>query len=402
MPSSKLRVLVIAHNAVAASNRLRVDALADLPELDVCLLTPAWWEEEGRRVEVGSKQPVAPYPWHVGRTLATNNGTRYLFLNRLFGLIRRFRPDVIDLHEEPFSLVALQVLLARRLLAHRAALVFYSAVNVERRWRWPYRWIERLVLRSADGAYAPNSDVPKILAAKGMRAEATVVPLGVDVARFERATPYPLFDVLEGAPRPYVGFLGRLEPVKGLDVLIDAVPRLARRSTIVVGGDGGERERLERLVWMRNLSAQVRFMGPIAFEDVPSFLNALDVLVLPSVTLLPHQREQFGRVLAEAMAAWVPVVGSSSGAIPEVIGDAGLVVPEGDPVALAEAIDWLTRNEPFRRDLARSGHARAVERFRWPVVARQTVEQVYRPAVARRRGQPWPVPAAADRKESVA
>jgi glycosyltransferase involved in cell wall biosynthesis len=399
MPSSKLRVLVVAHNAVAASNRQRVDALADLPELDVCLLTPAWWEEEGRRVDVA--EPAAPYQWQVGRTLATNNGTRYVFLNRLLGLIRRFHPDVIDLHEEPFSLVALQVLFARRIVAKRAALVFYSAVNVERRWRQPYRWIEQLVLRSADGAYAPNSDVPQILAAKGMRASARVVPLGVDLARFERARPAPLFDYLEGAPRPYVGFLGRLEPVKGLDVLIDAVPYLSRYVTLVIAGDGSERERLERLVWVRNLSSQVRFVGPIAFDDVPSFLNALDVLVLPSVTLLPLHREQFGRVLAEAMAARLPVVGSSSGAIPEVVGDAGLVVPEGDPRALAEAIDSLTLNEPFRRDLARSGHARAAERFVWPVVVRETVEQVYRPALAHRRGEPWPV-ATPDREESVA
>jgi glycosyltransferase involved in cell wall biosynthesis len=399
MPSSKLRVLVVAHNAVAASNRRRVDALAELPELEVCLLTPPWWEEEGRRVDV--VQPDSTYEWQVGRTLATNNGTRYIFLNHLLGLIQRFHPDVIDLHEEPFSLVALQVLFARRLLASRAALVFYSAVNVERRWRQPYRWIEQLVLRSADGAYVPNGDVPKILAGKGMRGSASVVPLGVDLARFERARAFPLFDYLEGAPRPYVGFLGRLEPVKGLDVLIDAVPELSRRVTLVIAGDGSERERLERLVWVRNLSSQVRFMGPIAFDDVPSFLNALDVLVLPSVTLLPLHREQFGRVLAEAMAARVPVVGSSSGAIPEVIGDAGLVVPEGDPVALAEAIDSLTLNEPFRRDLARSGHRRAAERFGWPVVVRETVEQVYRPALAHRRGESWTV-AASDREQSVA
>ena len=86
--------------------------------------------------------------------------------------MRATRPDVIDLFEEPFSLVALQTLLLRDLLAPSAALVFYSAVNVQRRWRWPYRAIERLVLRRADGAHAPNRDVPPILRAKGLAAPA--------------------------------------------------------------------------------------------------------------------------------------------------------------------------------------------------------------------------------------
>src|SRR6185369_2657478 len=97
-----------------------------------------------------------------------------------------------------FSLVALQTLLARDLLAPRAALVLYSAVNVPRTWRPPYRWIERLVLSRADGAHAPNADVPPILRARGLRGPVDVIPLGVDVARFESAVPMDLQDI----PRP--------------------------------------------------------------------------------------------------------------------------------------------------------------------------------------------------------
>ncbi|MBV9355875.1 MAG: hypothetical protein JO023_10150, partial [Chloroflexi bacterium] len=92
-----MRVLVVAHNAVAGSNRQRVDALARVPGVEVTLLTPSWWEEEGRRIEVAST--TADYPWHVGRTIATNNGTRYLYRDRLFGLVRRLQPDVVDVQE---------------------------------------------------------------------------------------------------------------------------------------------------------------------------------------------------------------------------------------------------------------------------------------------------------------
>jgi len=226
-------VLTVAHNAVAASNRARVDALRGLPGVEVTLLTPHWWFEEGRRIDVSQSAT-----WRVGRTLFTGNGTRHVYVSGMVEAIRAARPDVIDLHEEPFSLAALQTLLLRDLFAPRAALVFYSAVNVERRWRWPYRAIERLVLRHADGAHAPNGEVPGILRRKGMtRQPISVIPLGVDVDRFASAEPQDLPSI----PRPRIGFVGRLEPVKGLDVLLDAFGRLATRASLLVAGAGSER-----------------------------------------------------------------------------------------------------------------------------------------------------------------
>src|SRR3712207_5139870 len=132
-----MRILSVAHNAVAASNRRRMDVLAARPDVQVWLLTPPWWYEEGRRIEVPRSAT-----WRVGRTLLTGNGTRHVYLTGLVDLLRRTRPDVIDLYEEPFSLVALETLVLREILAPQAALVFYSAVNVDREWRWPYRAIE--------------------------------------------------------------------------------------------------------------------------------------------------------------------------------------------------------------------------------------------------------------------
>lgn len=361
-----MKVLSIAHNAVAASNRLRVDILRRLPDVDISLLTPRWWHEEGRRVSVG---PEAD--WRVGRTLLTGNGTRHVYLTGLFDSVRAYAPDVIDLYEEPFSMVALQTLVARNLFAPQAALVLYSAVNVERSWRLPYRFIERIVLRSADGAHGPNADVPPILRRRGLRSPCSVVPLGVDTDRFASATPMTL-----QPPRPRVGFLGRLEPVKGLDVLLDAHSRLRSKATLVLAGDGSLRQ---------NLTGRGAHLLPaLPFAQVPAFLKSLDVLVLPSVTILPLHREQFGRVLVEAMAAGVPVVGSDSGAIPEVIGDAGLVVPERDPAALAAAIDRVLIDSALRARLIGLGRERVESRFAWPVIAQQTVG-LFRSAMLHRR-----------------
>jgi glycosyltransferase involved in cell wall biosynthesis len=369
-----VKVLTIAHNAVAGSNRRRTEALARLPDVEVSLLTPRWWFEEGRRIDVAESAP-----WMVGRTLFTGNGTRHLYVTGLFEAVRRAKPDVIDLYEEPFSLVALQTLLVRNLLAPQAALVFYSAVNVQRDWRWPYGAIERVLLERADGAHAPNRDVPPILRAKGFYGQTrhvSVIPLGVDVERFSDAQPSPL----PGIPSPRIGFVGRLEPVKGLDVLLDAMDYLATPASLVIAGEGSEKGRL----MPRLRSEGVNVLPPVSYASMPAVLKAFDVLVLPSVTILPAHREQFGRVLVEAMAAGVPVVGSSSGAIPEVIGDAGLVVPERDPRALAGAIDRVLREPGLRETLVERGRKRVQDHYAWPVIADQTLE-LFRSAVAHRR-----------------
>jgi hypothetical protein len=150
-----MRVLVISHNSVGESNRKRIDAVAAVPGVQVALLTPRWWFEEGRRIEVSTPHAEG-YTWRVGRTLLTNNGTRHMYLSGLLSLLRRFKPDVIDLHEEPFSLVALQTLVARDALAPRSAFVFCSYVNIQRRWNHPYQAVEDIILRRADGATRPT------------------------------------------------------------------------------------------------------------------------------------------------------------------------------------------------------------------------------------------------------
>jgi glycosyltransferase involved in cell wall biosynthesis len=112
------------------------------------------------------------------------------------------------------------------------------------------------------------------------------------------------------------------------------------------------------------------------YASLPSALNALDVLILPSRTT-PHWKEQFGRVLIEAGACGVPVIGSDSGAIPEVIGEAGLIFPEGRVTALVEAIRRLRENEAMRKRMGAAGRRRAETLFSWEAVAAQ-MAAIYR------------------------
>jgi glycosyltransferase involved in cell wall biosynthesis len=126
---------------------------------------------------------------------------------------------------------------------------------------------------------------------------------------------------------------------------------------------------LEQLADELRIAPRVTFCA-LEYEEVPGFLREIDVLVLPSRTTATW-REQFGRVLIEAMATGTPVVGSSSGSIPSVIGDAGVVFPEGDHSALAVLIERLLGDRDLWLDMRRRGLARAGG-YTWQTVVEQT------------------------------
>jgi len=159
-----------------------------------------------------------------------------------------------------------------------------------------------------------------------------------------------------------VGYVGRLVPEKGLHVLLAAMKRLPSRVECVIIGDGPMRAELELWSSLPELSGRIHMIDPVSPEDLVNYLNCMDALALPSLTAA-HWKEQYGRIIAEAMSCGVPVVGSDSGAIPEVIGSAGIVVPEGDVAALSDALAVLLDSREQRRQLGALGRERAEQQL---------------------------------------
>jgi glycosyltransferase involved in cell wall biosynthesis len=149
-------------------------------------------------------------------------------------------------------------------------------------------------------------------------------------------------------------------------VLIDAARDLDGAQLLIVG-DGPLRAEIERS------ASQARLTGAVPHHRAIELLAAIDLLVLPSLTT-PTWKEQFGHVLIEAMACAVPVIGSNSGAIPEVVGDAGLIVPEGDAAALRAAIASLQADAAWRAQLAQAGCTRALACYTHDRIAAVNVE----------------------------
>jgi glycosyltransferase involved in cell wall biosynthesis len=131
---------------------------------------------------------------------------------------------------------------------------------------------------------------------------------------------------------------------------------------LIVAGTGPEARSLARLAGELGIETRSEFRGHVNYVDMRDLLRTFDVLVLPSRTTV-YWKEQFGRVLVEAMACGVVVVGSNSGAIPEVVGDAGIIFPEGNVTALASVLEELAVQPDRRRMLATHGLSRIAQHY---------------------------------------
>jgi glycosyltransferase involved in cell wall biosynthesis len=200
---------------------------------------------------------------------------------------------------------------------------------------------------------------------------------GVDPSVF---TPKPLERRTEGVF--IIGYAGRLVSEKGIDLLLHAAARLPGAWRVHIAGDGPAHTALADLAAQLGLADRVVFEGQLPSAQMVSFYHRLDALVLPSRTR-PNWKEQFGRLLIEAMACRVPVVGACSGAIPGVIGEGGLIFPEDDVAALHDHLLALMEDEALRQQLGEAGRARVIEHFTQARVAAQTVD-VYRAMVEQR------------------
>jgi glycosyltransferase involved in cell wall biosynthesis len=209
-----------------------------------------------------------------------------------------------------------------------------------------------------------------VLCAKGFAKPVAIIPFGVDLSAFSpRET-----GTSAGLQPPTIGFFGRMLPGKGLNVLAQALNKIAsERWNLLVVGDGPERTSFAEALSENGLLDRARFTGAVPFEKIPELYREIDLLVMPTETT-DRIREQFGRVLVEAMASGVPVIGSTCGAIPEVIGEAGMVFPERDAEALALAMRRLLTDAALRARLSEQGKVRVRQNYSWDVVATKTYE----------------------------
>lgn len=365
-----MRLLLVDTNSVRPAEQTKAAALAACGAR-VTLLAPTHFTENYQKIR--AQRPTSPpYRLVLGPMLGKPP-------NRCFftGSVREAfcpRPDaILVLADENFWLTG-QCLAGRGLWAPRAPFVCHSWRNVHfdrRFFPQPHRvlyemdtWLERRVFKRSSAIVVRNREATEVLRRRGYKGPSVYIPWAVDTHFFQ-----PQRSLEE---RPYtVGFVGRYLKWKAIDDLFNASRLMKAPHRLLLVG-GGPLEGHLRTEAAKLGPGRVEFLPTVPHKDLPAIYGQMDVLVLPSRTLGPD-KEQFGRVLAEAMSCQTAVVGSDSGGIPDVIGKAGRVFPEGDVRALADILDEMA-DPDLRGRLAAAGQRRAREQFSWAAWAVMTLK----------------------------
>lgn len=360
-----MRVLMISKACIVGIYQRKLEAIARRG-VDLLVLVPPSWRDERGEIKLervyteGYRLEVLP--------MRLNGNFHLHFYIGLGKRIRDFKPDIVHIDEEPYNLAAWQAMYRARQVGAKA--LFFSWQNLKRDYPFPFNQGERWMLKNVQDAIVGTESAGKVWREKGYSGRLAVIP--------QFGTDPDLFAPLSSSPeRPFtIGYIGRLVEEKGVHLLLNAVSHLAGDWRLRILGSGPEQPRLQAQVEHLGLEKRVQFDAWIPSTEIPAYHHTLDVLVLPSLSR-PNWKEQFGRVLIEAMSSGVPVIGSDSGAIPGVIGNAGLIFPEGEADKLLVRLEELCQDRLLREKLKAAGRARVLERFTHERVAEATV-RVYR------------------------
>ena len=369
-PRQPLRVLFISHAYVVGVNQGKLDAIAQVEGIEVGLLAPSNW----KAIEWNRMLPLErPYPqiqiYSAPVMFSGRVGAHFYPPWVIWKVIQDFQPDLIQVEAEVFSLCAFEVAIFARMTGK--PMVVFGWENQLRqlpRARWQ---ICQFVLDTASAIIPGNQDGANLMQQWDYRGLVEVMPqMGVDPQLF---APPPISSTPTTPLR--IGFLGRLAHSKGIDLIFTAVAGLCDRgidSQIIIAGAGSEEATLRKLAADLQIADRIVWRGAVPHHQAPAELSQFDVLVLPSRSTATW-KEQFGHVLIEAMSMGIPVVGSDSGEIPNVIGRADLVFPEEDATALTDILARLSDDERWRQEAGLYGMNRVHQLYTHAQIAQRSI-----------------------------
>lgn len=379
----RLRVLTISKPYVSRSYRDKIALWAKDPGLEVGLIAPFSWAGQMFEPEpVGEQRNY----WLRQLPICFNGHNHFHFYRGLDAAIAAFAPDILNVEEEHYSIVTLQ---AFRIAARRnIRSIFYTWQNIDKRYPLPFAMIEQYIFRHAAAAVAGNQEAAEILLRKGYQGRIEVIPqMGVSAERFlpvdsdDNGRVQAKIKVGLAPDRFWLVFPGRVVEEKGLDDLLAAVSEgTPDRVAVAIIGGGPYLETLRQRFGKLAGQGRLVFRPPVASTEVADCLRAADVMCLPSRTER-NWKEQFGRILVEAMVAEAVVLGSSSGEIPNVIGDAGVIFQERNVGDLRQKINELAESPQRCRRLRDAGRERAIKNFTNEVIAKKFQDLFYASAL---------------------
>jgi len=353
-----VRVVRIYHEGRDPAHRARDRALVE-QGVELRLVVPRTWpgpsagldDERFDIVELDIDRP--------------GDVNRHRYIQReLRRAIDAWHPDLVDAHEEPVSVAAKQVLAA----AGALPVVMYTAQNLDKRWPPPFAGMERRALARVAGFYPCSRQAASVLRGKGYAGPISVLPLGLDPVVHHAGS-----QDVRANDEVVLGLVGRLVPEKGLRDAIDVLSavRARRPARLIVVGRGPDAAAGLVRAEDRGVGNAVEWLPWLDAADLAAAYRRMHVVLVPSRST-PTWVEQFGRVITEGMANGAVPVGYASGSIPEVVGEEGLITPEGDVAALSSTVLELVEDADRWRAIRSRGLARSQKLF-WSCVARDMV-----------------------------
>lgn len=408
--NSRLRVLFVSHTYVVGVNQGKLDAIASLDEVEVSLLAPKRWKALQWNKILDLENPYPKIQLYPNKVLFSGKAGAYLYSP--FAILRAildFRPDIIQVEQEVFSLSGFEVALCSRLL--NKPVVFFGWENMDRKLSLFRHLIRKFILNTTKSVIAGNCEGAELVKKWGYSGPVEVMPqMGVDTKLFtpreNKQNNSKLNNLKEnnstlGNPTLKnskladsklkdsklkdsklknsefcIGFLGRLSYHKGIDILIDAAQIMRNEGytfQIRLCGTGSDKPIFVEQAQKLGVDEFIIWQDGVRHDEVPMEICKFDVLVLPSRTV-ETWKEQFGHVLIEAMATGIPVVGSTCGEIPNVIGRKDLVFPEGNAQELAAILKRLISQPSWYSEVADYSLKRVHQYYSHERIAQRLIE----------------------------
>jgi L-malate glycosyltransferase len=382
-----MKILIASHSYIVDLNCEKLRALAKIkPGIEVTVVVPKTWKPGGIQNKIITTQyrdegnfKIVPIS-----NFSQNHQGLLTFGTDLISLLRKFRPQIIQVEQGSRGLAYTQMIVLNQLLGLKAKNIFFTWWNLPYQLKFPINLLEQYNMNHSHGIICGNQDGAEIFREKGYQKPIKVMPqLGVDEHLFTPQTQPELAHKLGITSDDFVvGFVGRFVPEKGLFTLLQALVKILDKPwKLLLLGRGELQAELTKFTQENQIDDRVIFIESVPHDQVANYINLMNTLVLPSETTYKFKtltavgwKEQFGHVLIEAMACKVPVIGSDSGEIPHVIGDAGLVFPEGNIVELANCLLQLIANPHLAESMGKKGYAKAMNQYTNQALAKQQFE----------------------------
>ncbi|PSF38091.1 glycosyltransferase family 4 protein [Aphanothece hegewaldii CCALA 016] len=382
-----MKILVASHTYIVDLNCEKLRVLTEIEQnVEVTVVVPKRWKPGGVQNKI-----IETKPWNLGNfrvipisNFSQNNQPLLTFGADIISLLKTFRPNIIQVEQGAKSLGYSELITLNRLLNLKAKNCFFTWWNIPYNNKFPISWMESYNLKNTDGLIAGNQDAEDILREHGYKGISKVMPqLGVDEVLFSPSKQSQLATELGMTTQEFViGFVGRFVPEKGILTLIKALAGLKDLSwKCLLLGRGTLKETILSEATAIGIQDRIIIVESVPHDEVPRYINLMSTLVLPSETSYQVKtltavgwKEQFGHVLIEAMACKVPVIGSNSGEIPYVIGEAGLIFPEGDILALQNCLRQMIENPALCQNLAELGYDRVINQYTNKALAKSLLD----------------------------